>query len=182
MRKLAFAGLLLGLVTGCPGTEDDDASSNADPTNSSVETTTEDTAAAMCPYDLPGDTTDGASDPIMNAWGAPCTTDAECVALIGEGAECLDMAVIYELPGGFCSKPCSLPDTSTTFVNDDPTCDPNGGVTCVGQKPLFEYCIVSCTDDLQCDREGYYCRQMPVISGAEDPTFCLMPDCCENGC
>jgi hypothetical protein len=189
MRKIAFAGLLFGLVTGCPGPEDDDGVMS-NPTQSSAAATTtegtetaEDTAAGMCPYDVPGDTTDGASDPLMQTWGAPCSADAECVALIGEGAECLATAAgLYELPEGFCSKPCDLPDTMTTFVHDDPACDPNGGVTCVGQRPIFEYCAVPCSDDAQCNRDGYYCRRMPVISGPDDPTFCLMPDCCEGGC
>jgi hypothetical protein len=184
MRKLAFAGFLIGLVPGCPGSDDDDTSST-NPTQvddtGSADTATGDSAGA-CYEDIPGETTDGASDPLMETWGAPCTTDAECVALIGEGAECQDMAVIYELPGGFCTKPCSLPDTSTTFVNDDPACDPDGGVTCVGQKPIYEYCAVICSDDAQCNRDGFFCRQMPVISGPDDPTFCLMDDCCENGC
>jgi hypothetical protein len=188
MRKLAFIGIVAGLVSACPGTDDDDATSSAsnpttNPTNG--ETTaneTGDTEALMCPFNAPFETTDGAMDPLMETWGAACTSNAECVALIGEGAECMELAVIYELPGGFCSKPCSLPDTSTTFVEDDPACDPNGGVTCVGQKPLFEYCAVQCTDDAQCNRDGYRCRRMPVISGPNDPTFCLMPDCCENGC
>lgn len=188
MRKLAFAGLLAGLVAGCPGSDDaDDETGMTMPTTmptTSVEddTGTNETEALECPFDAPMDTTDGASDPLMQTWGAPCSTDADCVALIGEGAECMDMAVIYELPGGFCSKPCSLPDTSTTFVNDDPACDPNGGVTCVGQRPLFEYCALPCTDDAQCNRDGYYCRTMPAISNPGDPTFCLMPDCCEGSC
>jgi hypothetical protein len=189
MRKLVFAGLLAGLVAGCPGSDDaDDASTNpTTQTNGADDTTTngtsdDETEGLMCPFNAPMETTDGSTNPLMETWGAACTTDAECVALIGEGAECLDMAVIYELPGGFCSKPCSLPDTTTTFVDDDPACDPNGGVTCVGQRPLFEYCAVPCTDDAQCNRDGYYCRQMPTIAGPDDPTFCLMPDCCFEGC
>ena len=191
MRKLAFTGLLVALVAACPGDEDDDAAATTNSTNtpttngtgsSADETGSEETDALMCPFNAPFDTTDGASDPLMQTWGAPCTTDAQCVALIGEGAVCLDLAVIYELPGGFCTKPCELPDTNTTFVEDDLACDPAGGVTCVGQRPLFQYCAVQCTDDAQCDRDGYHCRQMPIIAGANDPTFCLMPDCCENGC
>jgi hypothetical protein len=127
------------------------------------------------------DTTDGATESLMQTWGAPCESDADCIELLGDpDAVCDDMFVIYQLPGRYCSKPCELPDTTVTFVLDDPTCDPDGGIACVGQRPLLQRCAPACTDDLQCDREGYVCRTMPQISQPTDPAFCLMPDCCQG--
>lgn len=191
MRKLALFGLVWGLATGCPSSddaEDDTGMSGSDSMSGTTSgsatgsATGSDSSAMSCPLDQPVDTTDGASDPLMETWGAPCSTDDDCVALLGEGAECADMAVIYELPGGYCTKPCSLPDTETTVQLDHPDCDPNGGVACVGQKPLFEQCILPCTDDQQCNRDGYYCDLMPMLGKETDPTFCLMPECCETSC
>lgn len=120
--------------------------------------------------------------PLMNAWGAACEVDADCEALLGAGAVCDPMSVIYELPGNYCTKPCQLPDTSTTVVLDDPACDPAGGVHCVGQAPLYQRCVPACTEDAQCNRHGYLCRTMPSISQPQDPSFCLMPDCCQGSC
>jgi hypothetical protein len=124
-------------------------------------------------------TSDGSTDPIMQTWGAPCCTDADCVALIGEGAICETRAVLFELPGGYCTKPCEVPQ-GMTVVLDAADCGP--GVACVGQDPIYERCILPCTDDQQCDREGYQCRTMPMIAQEGDPTFCLMPDCCYDTC
>jgi hypothetical protein len=70
----------------------------------------------------------------------------------------------------------------TTVIADDPQCDPNGGVACVGQRPAYQRCARVCTDDQQCNRQGYVCRQMPSISVEGDPEFCLMPDCCLGSC
>jgi hypothetical protein len=182
MRKLALAAFVGGFALGCPASDD----TNADSADSASQSTTNGSATGsdggMCPLEQPANTSDGSSDPLMDAWGAPCSSDADCVALLGDGAVCDTMAVIYELPGRFCTKECELPDTSTTFVLDHPECDPNGGVACVGQKPIFQRCAVVCTDDAQCNRDGYYCRRMPMISQDSDPTFCLMPDCCETSC
>ncbi len=195
-------------ATGCPGddSEGDESEgmaseSNSEPTTntpstdsaseSATETPSTDTAAANddsdvelgCAADgVTIDTTDGATDPLMETWGASCTSNEECVALLGDGAICETVAVVYELPGGYCTKPCTLPDTNTRVVLDDPTCDPAGGVACIGQQPLFERCAKICTDDTQCNRAGYECRQMPVIAQEGDPSSCLMPDCCETEC
>lgn len=124
---------------------------------------------------------DDSTPSIMDAWGAPCTTDDECVAILGTDGVCVQNILgVYDLPGGFCSKYCALPDSATSFVHDAPDCDENGGVTCVGAKDLFSACIIPCTDNNQCGREGYGCRTMPTLASEGDPTFCLMStvDCC----
>lgn len=138
--------------------------------------------AEMCPDGDFGMGTDGQTNDVMQTWGSPCETNEDCVAVLGEGATCEDMAVIYELPGGYCTKPCSLPDANTRVVEDAMDCDPAGGVACIGQMGFFENCAVLCTDDAQCSRDGYFCRQMPMISAEGDPKACLMPDCCEGTC
>lgn len=172
--RAALFGLLLSMV-GCDSDEDAD--------DTSVDSESMAQARAECLQSTEVGKTGGSGlPPLMNAWGAPCQVDADCVPLLGEGAVCDSMAVVYELPGKYCTKPCQLPDTMTTVVHDDPTCDPNGGVHCVGQLNIFERCIPACTEDAQCNREGYLCRQMPSISAPQDPTFCLMPDCCLGAC
>ena len=125
--------------------------------------------------------TDPSVASVMDMWGAPCTEDSECVGILGEGGVCVtNILGVYDLPGGFCSKYCELPDTNTTFVHDAADCDPNGGVTCVGAKDLFTACIIPCESSDQCGREGYGCRTMPTLASEGDPTFCLMSpaDCC----
>lgn len=114
-------------------------------------------------------------------WGSACTTDDECIARLGEGGVCLIEAVIYELPGGYCSKLCTLPEGSKYSI-DDPQCDADGGIDCIGQAPLFEVCAPQCTAESQCSRDGYFCRNFPLIAEAGDPTYCLMPDCCQDSC
>jgi len=94
---------------------------------------------------------------------------------------CLGEAVIFELPGGYCSKLCTLPE-DTNYSFDDPQCDPTGGVDCIGQAPLFEVCAPQCKQESQCTRDGYICRTFPLISEEGDPTYCLMPDCCQDSC
>jgi len=135
-----------------------------------------------CWADQVGLGSDGSSNPLQETWGAACTSDADCVALIGEGGICQFEAVIFGLPGGYCSKPCVLPDETTRVLEDSPECDPNGGVACIGQKGFYEFCALVCTDDMQCTRDGYDCRQMPLIANPDDPKSCLMPDCCEGAC
>ncbi len=153
----------------------DDTASGSGNDDSSVE--------LGCAAGAVGETTDGATDPLMMTWGAPCQTDADCVALIGDPeAICDQAAVVYELPGGYCTKACSLPDLETQFIHDAPDCDPNGGVTCVGSMGTFERCGLPCTDDAQCNRDGYICRQLPLIALPDDPRMCLMPDCCQDTC
>jgi hypothetical protein len=197
-RSLPFAFVSVSALFACPAGDDgDDATEGADdvaddgtPTTAGDDggTTPADSSGSgelpnECPFndDVEPDTTDGQSNPLMNMWSSACTEDADCVALLGEGAYCEDTAVIYELPGGYCTKPCDVP-TGMTVVLDDPACDPAGGVNCVGVDGFFEACVPSCTDDAQCNRAGYYCRQMPMIANPDDPSFCLMPDCCEETC
>jgi hypothetical protein len=115
----------------------------------------------------------------QTSWGTPCTTDADC-AHLGEMGECFENVLgVYELPGGACTVRCELPDSGTTVVEDDPQCDPNGGIACMGAKGIFSACLPPCTDDSQCGREGYGCIRMPTISAEGDAKFCLMnPDAC----
>ncbi len=184
-RAWPIAVLALALGTAC--TDDTDPSGAESGGNDSApgtaDETSNDDSSAVCPGNAPPETTDGVSNtPLMETWGAACTTDAECVALIGEGAVCDTMAVVYELPQGYCTKPCSLPDIDTQFVLDAPDCDPGGGVACIGLMGMFERCGLVCADDMQCTRDGYVCRQMPLIAKPEDPRMCLMPDCCLDSC
>ena len=153
--------------------DDDDADGTGDDDDDGIE--------LGCAAGVVGETTDGATMPTQDMWGAPCNVDADCVPLIGEGAECVKQAVIYEMPGGYCSKPCTLPDADTRFVLDAEDCDPEGGVACIGQKGIFERCAVVCSDDMQC-RDGFQCRVMPMIGAEGDATTCLMPDCCLDTC
>jgi len=164
-----------GSTPGTEGGTDEsaDASSGGGGTN--------DSAALECPENVEHDTTDGATEDLQMTWGAPCDTDSECVALLGEGGVCQKEAVLYELPGGYCTKQCTLPGTEQ-YVADDPACDPAGGVDCIGQAPLLQLCAPRCTDDAQCSREGYTCRNFPLIASEGDPMYCLMPDCCQDGC
>jgi hypothetical protein len=124
---------------------------------------------------------DDTTPSIMDDFGAPCSSDADCVGPLGAGSVCVtEILGVYDLPGGFCSRPCTLPNTSTSFEHDSAQCDPDGGVTCVGAQGLFTSCIRECTSDSQCGREGYGCRLMPTLASTGDPKFCLMNtvDCC----
>lgn len=119
-----------------------------------------------------------ASD-LMARFGASCTSDDEC-SDIGVGAVCItEMLALFELPNGYCTRLCELPDPATTVATDDPACNPDGGVDCVGAKGIFSMCAPQCSEDSQCAREGYACQRIPNISGVGDPQFCLMnPDAC----
>jgi hypothetical protein len=192
-RAWPLALLALASHPACTTDDSEDetaaeSGSNNDTANATADATADGSSAdgsveLGCAADIPFDTTDGAMNPLMETWGAPCTTNEECVALIGDPlAICDQMAVVYELPGGYCTKACSLPDMDTRVVLDAADCSPDGGVACIGAKPTFERCGLLCTDDNQCNRAGYECRQMPLISNPEDPSMCLMPDCCLEGC
>lgn len=180
--KLRLVALTLAFAC-TPADEEETASTDPDASASDPDTSAG-TADPMLACALPEeqDTTDGMTNSVQQTWGAACNTDADCVALVGEGGVCLVQAVVFELPYGYCAKPCELPDMATRVVMDDPMCDPAGGVACTGQKDIFEYCGILCSDDAQCDRDGYICRQMPMIAQPEDPTLCLMPDCCLDTC
>jgi hypothetical protein len=129
------------------------------------------------------------SQSIMETWGAPCETDADCVALLDDDAICAKEAVIYELPGGYCTKLCTVDLTpeqqqagQTYEENDTEECTAAGGVNCIGANDIFSRCAVPCTSHAQCSRDGYACRLMPEISQEGDPTYCLMSECCEGSC
>jgi hypothetical protein len=161
-------------LPACDGGGDEDTAADTD-----AETSTSTTGAEPCGTEWVEK--DGTTESVMSAWGAPCTQASDCTPLLGEGAECVSNILgVYDLPGGFCTKYCDLPDTSTTFIHDSPQCDPAGGVTCVGAKDLFSACIIPCQNDSQCGREGYACVTMPTLASEGDPTFCLMNkvDCC----
>ena len=176
LRALALV-VAGGLVVACPASDDkDDSSDSANDGGSSADSTP--TTAA----DSAEDTATQAGGENLT-WGAPCTTDAECVALIGEGGFCQTMAVIYELPGGYCTKPCALPDETTTVVQGDPACDPSGTIDCIGTQGFLEVCAKPCTDTAECDgRQLYQCQQMPMIAQPTDPSYCLMDTCCQQDC
>jgi len=190
LRCLRSAPFALSLVLlACPAEDDDTAddtqaqtTGNSTDPSTGPDTSGGDDSALGCAFPEEIDGSDGMMNPLQTSWGAACSTNADCVALLGDGAECLPTAVVFELPGGYCSKPCVLPDADTRVVMDDPACDPDGGIACVGGKGTFEYCAPLCTDDAQCERDGYICRQMPIISFPEDPSLCLMPDCCMGTC
>jgi hypothetical protein len=163
----------VGIVHGlaCTG----DPAGDADDTGGS---STGSEAGDCWPDDPPGDP----EASVMKTWGSACATDQECIDRLGDGAICMLDAIIFELPGGYCSKVCTLPDGDTTVVRDAMECDPGGGVHCVGGQGVFERCVVECTAAQQCDREGYFCRLMPLIAREDDPTICMMDDCCQDGC
>lgn len=183
MRNLLVAGLACAFLvlpacgdsgdatstTGGTGTTGDmtaSGSTTSGGTDTSAPTTTE-----MCP----DETETGGTGSVMEEFGAPCMEDADCVKVLGDGGVCLkDILGIYGLPGGYCSKYCMLPDLMTKYVENDATCGP--GVTCIGAMGYFEGCVIECTDDSQCPREGYECRTMPQIGETCDPKFCLMTD------
>ena len=177
MRPLLLLPLVL--LLGCPAETGEDEDGSGDPATDDTMTGADDSAALGCAAEIEHDTTDGAMGDLQMTWGAACETDDDCVALLGADAVCLFEAVIYELPLGYCTKPCMLGDGERVLPND-PACDPAGGIDCIGQNLVgFQYCAPPCTDDGQCSRDGYTCRQMPMIAMAEDPSYCLMPDCCD---
>lgn len=161
---------LLCFVPACDGSEADD------------DTTTGETGSGQ-PCGTEWAEKSGTGESVMDEWGAPCMQNSDCEPILGADAQCItNILGVYDLPGGFCSKFCELPDTMTTFVHDSPDCDPNGGVTCVGAKDLYTSCIIPCDTNDQCGREGYGCRTMPTLASEGDPTFCLMNtlDCCST--
>ena len=190
-RALSLALLAVSLPA-CPAADDTDDTAaesgpNDDTTASTAAAPAEETASADDSAVLgcaAGVTAGSSPEPIMETWGAACTTNEECIDLIGDPAAVCDFAaVVYELPGGYCTKPCMLPDLDTRFVLDDPQCSADGGVACLGVMGTFERCAIPCTDSAQCNREGYECRLLPLVGVEGDPNFCLMPDCCDmNSC
>lgn len=142
------------------------------PTSTTVDPTTTDGTTTAATTDM---TTGGGDQGLMSHYGAPCETDADCKELLGAGGICLkDILGVYALPGGYCSTDCDLPDQQTTYILDARDCTMMAD--CLGLMGYFEGCAHVCTDDSQCPREGYECRQMPQISNPDDPEFCLMTE------
>jgi hypothetical protein len=179
-----FALGLLCLVPACETSSGDESASEGesgsnDTTGDGDGDTTDTDGPAECGTEWAEK--DGMTESIMDEWGAPCMQDSDCTPILGDGAVCVtNILGVYDLPGGFCTKYCELPDSMTSFLHDAPDCDPNGGVTCVGANGLFTACIIPCENHSQCGREGYGCRTMPTLAAEGDPTFCLMSstDCC----
>lgn len=177
-------------LTGCSG--DDSSSSDSETTmssdsNGSTSNSTSDsdsdsdTGDAMTQLCGSGEKTEGSATNLMADWGAPCTSDQECVDLIGDGGTCLDNILdIYLLPMGYCAKLCALPDSDTMYVENDTVC--GDGRTCLGAKDFFEACAVPCTSDDECQRDGYTCQNLPQIGAEGDPKFCLMQPECTQAC
>lgn len=182
---LAFSASLA--LIACSGDDTGTDSDTATTTNSGTTTAGTDTetggtgGSLMDQYCKSGEPTPSGGTNLMEEWGAPCTTDDECVALIGDGATCLmDILDIYLLPKGYCAKLCSLPDANTKYVPDDPVC--GTGRTCLGAKDFFEACAVPCTSDDECQRDGYTCQILPQLGADGEPKFCLMQPNCTNAC
>ncbi|MDC0717422.1 hypothetical protein [Nannocystis bainbridge] len=150
-------------TTGEPATTDE-------PATTATSTTGDDTTTT-------GTTgTTGEPDPgLMGEWGHACESDDDCAAILGDKAVCMtDILGFYTLPGGYCTKECTLPDAMTFYQPGNPTCAPDA--MCIGASGYFEACAIECTENSQCPREGYECRLLPQIGQPGDPLFCLMID------
>jgi hypothetical protein len=170
MQRLSVLalGLTLGLgasVVACDSGEEEDTG-----------------PSRMCGEEWPDVEKDPNVESIMDDWGLPCMSDADCVDAIGPDAACVtNILGVYDLPGGYCSKlSCELPNSQTTFVLDAADCSADGGIACVGVAGVYTVCAEPCTSDSECGRVGYACTVMPNIGAEGDPTFCLMnaADCC----
>ncbi len=189
MGSLHRTTLACSLLLACSGdgnmattqstrTVDPTADSSGDPSDATAPTGTAPTGTASTTAGPDSDTATEATTGdagLMGKYGAPCATDADCIAVLGEGGTCLkDILKVYAMPGGYCSTYCALPDQQMTYIPMAADCEL--GADCVGLMGYFEGCALPCTDDSQCPRGGYECRQMPVISNADDPTYCLMTE------
>lgn len=154
------------------------ATSTSDPTEASTVAPTTagpDTDATATGTTAATTATTGADEGLMGKYGHACNTDADCIAVLGDGGKCLkDILQVYNLPGGYCSTDCDLPDQQQTYIPMAADC--KLGADCVGLMGFFEGCAFPCTDGSQCPRDGYECRQMPEISNPGDPTYCLMTE------
>ena len=174
---LTLAVALIAIACGDDGTL---TTSTTNPSSTPMTDSAEETGAGTPTSggEASGDETgvDLNPDNLMEKYGAPCTEDADCVALIAPNAVCVkDILGVYTLPGGYCSTPCAMPmDPDTTFVKHHQDCF--FGVDCVGLDGYFESCAPACTDNSQCPRADYECRRLPQISVEGDPTYCLMTE------
>ncbi len=163
----------LGFVAGCDGDDDNGGDGDGD-TGGEV----------ACGEDwLPKDPANAMPEKLpYEGYGLPCTTPADCTDALGPDAICIQNILgVFDIPGGFCSIDCEVPP-DTVIVRDAEECSPNGGVDCVGIEGAFTACLPSCENNAQCNREGYGCVQMPIISMPSDPTYCLMNQtaCCST--
>lgn len=76
--------------------------------------------------------------PDGRAVGGPCLDEFDCAL----GSFCLRN---FEFPDGTCTMGC----------RDDDDCV--GGTSCV--EEAFGACLLSCTTDMDCGRDGYVCRE-----------------------
>ena len=170
------------VTTGTPTTTPageattDEQTTDALTTSPTTDATTQPTTDAT----TTGANSDGSSGGgedmnLMKIHGSACATDDDCKALLGADGICQkDILGIYALPGGYCTTYCQLPDQQTTYQTDSAFCTMMAD--CVGLMGFFEACAHECTDNIQCPRAGYECRQMPQISNPGDPKFCLMTE------
>lgn len=146
--------------------------STGDPSTGEVSTTDPSTGSSSS---TDSSTTGEPAPNKQETWGHACTDDAECMALVGNKGVCaVDVLGLYDLPDGYCTRGCTLPDLQTLYVPDHPQCGP--GVHCVGVMGYLEVCLVECFDDSECPREGYECRLLPTVGMPGDPKFCLMTE------
>ncbi len=117
----------------------------------------------------------------VQGFGAPCETDADCTEIAGGAGSCVtEILGMFEVPNGICTiTDCTVP-SDTFYVPDSTECSDMGGIDCVGIVGNFTACLPTCSNNDQCNREGYGCRLMPLIGAENDPTYCLMDaqDCC----
>ncbi|MFV8749698.1 hypothetical protein ACNOYE_03995 [Nannocystaceae bacterium ST9] len=174
MKRFAVLSLIPALSLFAFACDSDDGDDEVADTAGTDETTAGETGTDLvCGEEFVEK--DGTTPTIMTAWGAPCMVDADCEGGLGAGAKCItNILGVFDLPGGYCTRECSVGSTDVSFVLDDPECDPAGGVACVGIDGSFTACAPVCASDSECGREGYGCTIMPLIGAEGDPTFCLM--------
>lgn len=163
--------------TVAPGTDTGTTAASADDTSGEPTTAapTSEPGTTDEPDPTTGGTTGTVDEGLMGKYGHACATDDDCMPFLGPTAVCQkEILGVYNLPGGYCTTYCHLPDQQTTYMKPPNDCTMDSD--CVGLMGFFEACAYECTDNAQCPREGYECRQMPTISNPEDPKYCLMTE------
>lgn len=165
--------------TVTPGTDTGTSAASADDTTGepTTATPTSDPGTSTGEPDPTsgGSTTETVDEGLMGKYGHACATDDDCKAILGAGGICQkEILGVYDLPGGYCTTYCHLPDQQTTYMKPPNDCTMDSD--CVGLMGFFEACAYECTDNSQCPRDGYECRQMPQISNPGDPKYCLMTE------
>ena len=177
---LAALCLVLLPATGCSDGGGGSASDTADSATTGGDTTDSESGSTGEMACISGEPVTKSGTNLMENFGAPCTSNADCEAILGPGGECFTNVLdLYDAPGGYCSIKCTLPaDNETKYSPDDAACSMDGGITCFGLNGFFEACAPECQSEEDCQREGYVCRLMPQIAMEGEPKFCLMPDIC----